>query len=527
MSGILQAWRNNRTLWLTLIVLVLLFLIAARGMETKDWVITVLRGLSVGAIIFLVAAGFSLIFGLMDVLNMAHGTFFMIGAYAGWTVLVRPDTFIDVLVPLLLLASGFSLITICGHVIGRINVRPDIARIWPWFALAAAGVVLGLSLVRYPITMWNPEVYANSPVTNAFEASQGILVLPEPKTFGEGVSPALVLGGIFLGGLFAAIAVAGFQLRNQPSAVKDEDRASLIQRRPILVSLALLVVAILVHIFNDSLTEFLISINQTLLFVIAVLVAMLTGIFLGAMMETTLIRPLYERTIYQIMLTLGLSVIGVEIVRAIWGIPEFTMPRPSIFNGTGEGCPAESLSDLITYQCSTISVLGGRVRTYNELFIPILGFVVLITVWLLLKRTKLGMIIRAGVQDSEMVEALGINVRRVFTLVFALGVGLAALGGVVGAPSTGLTTQLSINLLITVLIALAIGGLTSYPGAALGALIVGLLQQFIIKYGQIGIKIPFVEEPFKPTPPLVPASTVLLMVVILLIMPNGLLGRRD
>ena len=136
MSGILQAWRNNRTLWLTLIVLVLLFLIAARGMETKDWVITVLRGLSVGAIIFLVAAGFSLIFGLMDVLNMAHGTFFMIGAYAGWTVLVRPDTFIDVLVPLLLLASGFSLITICGHVIGRINVRPDIARIWPPVKLA-------------------------------------------------------------------------------------------------------------------------------------------------------------------------------------------------------------------------------------------------------------------------------------------------------------------------------------------------------------------------------------------------------
>jgi branched-subunit amino acid ABC-type transport system permease component len=80
---------------------------------------------------------------------------------------------------------------------------------------------------------------------------------------------------------------------------------------------------------------------------------------------------------------------------------------------------------------------------------------------------------------------------------------------------------------LNVLIALAIGGLTSYPGAALGSLIVGLLQQFIIKYGALGINIPFLDEPFKPTPPLVPATTVLLMVVILLIMPQGLLGRKE
>lgn len=126
-----------------------------------------------------------------------------------------------------------------------------------------------------------------------------------------------------------------------------------------------------------------------------------------------------------------------------------------------------------------------------------------------------------------MVEALGINVRQVFTLVFALGVGLASLGGLIGAPSTGLTTKLGLSLLLNVLIALAIGGLTSYPGAALGSLIVGLLQQFIIKYGQIGINIPFLDAPFKPTPPLVPATTVLMMVVILLVMPQGLLGRKE
>jgi branched-chain amino acid transport system permease protein len=115
----------------------------------------------------------------------------------------------------------------------------------------------------------------------------------------------------------------------------------------------------------------------------------------------------------------------------------------------------------------------------------------------------------------------------VFTLVFALGAGLAALGGALSAPATGLSDSMGANLLLTALIALAIGGLTSFPGSALGAVIVGLLQQFIIKYGQIGIPIPGLDITFKPTPPLVPASTVLLMVIILLAMPQGLLGRRE
>ena len=138
-------------------------------------------------------------------------------------------------------------------------------------------------------------------------------------------------------------------------------------------------------------------------------------------METTLIRPLYIRPIYQLMLTLGLSAIGIEMVRAIWGRPEFTMPRPELFAGTGEGCPATSLADWWQYHCSTMIVLDGRIRVYNEIFIPIIGIVVLVAVWILLQRSRLGMVIRAGVQDREMVEALGINVRRVFTQVFALG----------------------------------------------------------------------------------------------------------
>jgi branched-chain amino acid transport system permease protein len=271
--------------------------------------------------------------------------------------------------------------------------------------------------------------------------------------------------------------------------------------------------------------------NRNWLFFLALVIATLTGHGLGSLMEATLIRPLYERALYQIMLTFGLSFVGIEVVRAIWGRQGFTMAKPPLFAGTGEGCPATNLAGWLQYHCSTLEVtIGGemtRIRVYNELFVPLVGLVVLVVVWIVLQRTRLGMIIRAGVQDSDMVEALGINVRQVFTLVFGLGVSIAALGGIVSAPATGLSDLMGGDLLLGALVALAIGGLTSYPGAAVGAVLVGLVQQFMIKYGQIGINLPFLDEPFKPTPPLIPASTVLMMIIILVVMPHGLLGRKE
>jgi branched-chain amino acid transport system permease protein len=300
-----------------------------------------------------------------------------------------------------------------------------------------------------------------------------------------------------------------------------------INRRRVIIAIVLLVIGFGFHFANDGLTEALLGMSTTARFFLAIGVAVLLGVILGALVEVTLIRPLYQRPIYQLMLTLGLSFIIIEVVRAIWGRPEFTMPKAALFDGGGDGCPARSLGDLIQHQCSTVIVFDSRIRTYNEIFIILVGIVVLVGVWLVLQRTRIGMIIRAGVQDSEMVEALGINVRQVFTLVFALGVGLASLGGVLAAPSVGLSTDMGARFLLLALIALAIGGLTSFPGAAAGSILVGLLQQFMIKYGQIGINLPFLDEPFKPSPPLVPASVVLLMVIILLILPNGLFGRSD
>lgn len=507
--------RKNLTLILTLAALVALLGAAAAGMERKDFVITLLRGLAVGSLTFLVASGFSLIFGLLDVLNLAHGTLFMIGAYVGWTVYVRPDTFVDLLPPLALLSGGFMLLQRWPAL-----RRGGWAR-WQRRVLGAVMLALGLGLIayilpRYPVAVWNVEDYAQSPISLSYLAGQGQLSLPPPPPF-DAIVPWLALTGLVAAGALSAGALALW--RTAPAAP--------FKASALLPGALLLAVGLLTFFANDALTGWLVGLNSNLRFLLAVVAAVGVGVGLGALMEIALIRPLYVRPIYQLMLTLGLSAIGVEVVRAVWGRPEFTMPRPALFAGTGEGCPAHSLADWWRYHCSTMLVLDGRIRVYNEIFIPLVGVLVLVAIWVLLQRSRLGMIIRAGVQDREMVEALGINVQRVFTRVFALGVGLAALGGVLAAPSIGLSNMMGESFLLNALIALAIGGLTSYPGAAFGSLLVGLVQQFVIKYGQIGISIPLLDAVFKPSPPLVPASTLLLMVVVLLILPNGLLGRRE
>jgi branched-chain amino acid transport system permease protein len=510
--------RKNLILYLTLGMFVVLFIAAAQGMEKKDFVITLLRGLAVGSLTFLVASGFSLIFGLLDVLNLAHGTLFMIGAYIGWTVFVRPDTFVDLLTPLALVVSGFLLQGVWAKWTLRLGLSGRRLKLLAWAGILLAGLILFVVLSNYPVAGWDTENFSQAPGSYSLMLDRGTPLPPPVVTFDK-ISPWVACFSLLLAsslGAFGLTLLSGVTTAPQRLLWRNFGMFA-----------AVVLIGVLALVFNDALTVWLVGLNSNWLFLIAVLVAVLSGAGLGGLMELTLIRPLYVRPIYQLMLTLGMSAIGTEMVRAIWGRPEFTMPKPVLFTGSGDVCPAKTFADWWQANCSTILVLGGRVRVYNEIFIPLVGGIVLIAVWLLLKRSRLGMIIRAGVQDREMVEALGINVRRVFTLVFALGVGLASLGGALAAPSVGLSNYMGENVMINALIALAIGGLTSYPGAAIGSLLVGLIQQFIIKYGQIGIVIPFTDIVFKPSPPIVPASTVLLMVIILLLLPNGLLGKKE
>jgi branched-chain amino acid transport system permease protein len=232
-------------------------------------------------------------------------------------------------------------------------------------------------------------------------------------------------------------------------------------------------------------------------FLAALLGATLTGGLAGALMEIGLLRPLYARPVYQIVMTLGLSTAINEVVRAIYG-PAGLVPI--------EEPPALA---------GTFAVLGGQFETYR-VFIIAVGAALMVGISLLLQRTRLGIVIRAGVQDSEMVQALGINVRRIFTLVFALGTAVAALGGMTAAPFLGAYPGMGTDFLLVAIIVIVIGGMSSYEGTAIASLLVGLTrataEQVSLQYFN--------------TPILASVSILLFMVVVLLVRPTGLFGRE-
>ena len=235
----------------------------------------------------------------------------------------------------------------------------------------------------------------------------------------------------------------------------------------------------------------------TVRFVAALIAATAAGGLFGGVVEVALLRPLYERPIFQIVLTLGLATAMEEAARTIYG-PAGLIPID----------PPAALD-------TTFGIFGGRFETYR-LFIIIVGFLLMVSISLLLQRTRLGIIIRAGVQDSEMVEALGINVRRVFTLVFMLGTAVAALGGMTAAPFLGAYPNMGTQFLLIAVIVIVIGGMSSYEGTAIASILVGLTrattEQLSLQYLN--------------TPVLASVSILVFMVVVLLVRPTGLFGRE-
>jgi branched-chain amino acid transport system permease protein len=213
--------------------------------------------------------------------------------------------------------------------------------------------------------------------------------------------------------------------------------------------------------------------------------------------EITLLRPLYSRPIFQIVLTFGLATTIEQLVRARYG-PAGLIPID----------PPEALD-------RTFTILGGQFETYR-VFIIAVGLVLMVAISLLLQRTRLGIIIRAGVQDSEMVQALGINVRRVFTLVFILGTAVAALGGMTAAPFLGASPSMGAQFLLTAVIVIVIGGMSSYEGTAIASILVGLTRATA---EQISLQ-------YLNTPVLASISILVFMVIVLLVRPNGLFGRE-
>jgi branched-chain amino acid transport system permease protein len=218
----------------------------------------------------------------------------------------------------------------------------------------------------------------------------------------------------------------------------------------------------------------------------AMLVAMAVVGALGLVFERLIIRPVYGMHLKQILITMGGMIIGEELIKVIWGPEQIPLPLPEALRG------AVLMGDAAVEKYRLLAVLVGAA-------------VFAAMVWTL-NRTKVGLLIRAGVQDREMVESLGYRIKRLFVGVFVAGSALAGLGGVMwGLYQQSVTPQMGAQVNVLIFIVIIIGGLGSTLGALIGALLVGLMANYT------GFLVPKVAL----------FSNIALMVAILLWRPQG------
>ncbi|MCQ4161907.1 branched-chain amino acid ABC transporter permease, partial [Roseomonas sp. GC11] len=223
----------------------------------------------------------------------------------------------------------------------------------------------------------------------------------------------------------------------------------------------------------------------------AILAAALATGALGALAEMAVLRRIYRAPeLFQLLATFALVLVVQDLVLLLWGPEDKFGPRAPV--------PLRGAMDI----------LGLRFPRY-ELFLIAVGPVVLGLLWLLLHRTRFGILLRAATQDREMVAALGVDQRWLFTGVFFLGAALAGLGGALQLPREAVTPHMDMAIIVEAFVVVVTGGLGSLPGAALAALLIGELHAFgILAFPRITLVLVF-----------------LVMAVVLVLRPHGLLGR--
>jgi branched-chain amino acid transport system permease protein len=191
----------------------------------------------------------------------------------------------------------------------------------------------------------------------------------------------------------------------------------------------------------------------------AMVVAMIAAAVMGLAFERFIVRPVYGQHLKQILITMGGMIIGEEIIKVIWGPLQIALPLPEAMRG---------------------SLLWGDASLEKyRLMAVVVGLIVFALQAWTLSQTKVGLLIRAGVQDREMVEALGYKIRRLFVGVFVVGSGLAGLGGVMwGLYQQNVVPQIGAQVNVLIFIVIIMGGLGSTGGALIGALMVGLMANY-------------------------------------------------
>jgi branched-chain amino acid transport system permease protein len=219
----------------------------------------------------------------------------------------------------------------------------------------------------------------------------------------------------------------------------------------------------------------------------AMLAGALTAGVVGVAFERLLVRPVYGQHLKQILITMGGMIIGEEVIKMVWGPTPIALELP------------EALRGVFTF--------GDAAVEKFRLLAAAIGIAIFVALLLVLNRTKLGLLIRAGVQDREMVESLGYPIRRLFVGVFVAGAALAGLGGALwGINQHGVSPQIGTSVNVLIFIVIIIGGLGSTTGCFVGALLIGLMANYT------GFLAPTVAM----------FSNIGLMVAILLWRPQGL-----
>ena len=225
-------------------------------------------------------------------------------------------------------------------------------------------------------------------------------------------------------------------------------------------------------------------------FWLALLVAPVAVGAIGAVTEMTTLRPLYRREpLYGLILTFGLALVFREGARQIWGgdmrriLPPFTGSTP---------------------------LLGMTYPNYR-LFLLVASSVLLLAIWLFFTRTRAGILVRAAVQDAEMLDGIGVNVTRVFTWTFAGSLALAALAGLLLAPIFTVYPQMGVEMILLAFIVVILGGMGSMGGSVIAAFVIGLAQSLLTLWMN---------------PQRVAIAIFAIMIVVLIVRPRGFFGRE-
>ena len=219
----------------------------------------------------------------------------------------------------------------------------------------------------------------------------------------------------------------------------------------------------------------------------AVLAATIVAGVIGLIFERVIIKPVYGQHLKQILITTGGMIVAEQLIHVVWGPDLVPLPRPETLRG---------------------SFLFGDVAIEKfRLIAVVIGLVVFATMMLVLNRTKIGLLIRAGVENKEMVEAMGYRIRRIFIGVFATGSALAGLGGALwGMYQETISVGIGAQMMVLIFVVIIIGGLGSVGGCFIGSLLVGLIANYV---GYLSPKIAL-------------GSNILLMMLVLFWRPQGL-----